>query len=310
MGEVVSQGRGRRPGGGAGAGPGGGAGAGLGAGPGACGWAPSPGVPAASPDALTSSGEETLRKLRGLCNPPRKAGVHTLGTPRSDPRPFEPSHQRPGFQAPAGPASGPGLSQARQQLEKGRGWEDWGPGSLLRSRPGPRQWLGRGRRRQQREPLTPHHSPGRLASITRGSGSSAGYPPSKNSSEPQSRPQTGGAAWGGGRVLVRWGQGQARHCPSEQREGSLQSPRTPGPSLSAAPPFPPSFLSCHPSPLPSPPRRQQGPGPTGPTWPGRLTHWPTVRALVRGAHRQGRVWGPRSGAGSAQSLVPPTQVCG
>lgn len=111
-------------------------------------------------------------------------------------------------------------------------------------------------------------------------------------------------------VLVRWGQGQARHCPSEQREGSLQSPRTPGPSLSAAPPFPPSFLSCDPSPLPSPPRRQQGPGPTGPTWPGRLTHWPAVRALVRGAHRQGRVWGPRSGAGSAQSLVPPTQVCG
>lgn len=129
MGEVGGQGRGRRPGGGAGAGPGGGAGAGLGAGPGACGWAPSSGVPAASPDALTSFGEETLRKLKGLCNPPRKAGVHTLGTPRSDPRPLEPGHQRPGFQAPAGPASEPGLSQARRRLEKGRGWEDWGLGA-------------------------------------------------------------------------------------------------------------------------------------------------------------------------------------
>ena len=179
--------------------------------------------------------------------------MHTLGTLRSDPRPFEPSHQRPGFQAPAGPASGPGLSQARQQLEKGRGWEDWGPGSLLRSRPGPRQWLGRGRRRQQREPLTPHHSPGRLASITRGSGSSAGYPPSKNSSEPQSRPQTGGAAWGGGRGLGPVGARAGQALPLRAAGGQPAEPahprpfsvsRTPLPSLfSLLPPFSPPFPS-------------------------------------------------------------------
>lgn len=139
-----------------------------------------------------------------------------------------------------------------------------GPGSLPRSRPGPRQWPGRGQQRQQREPLTPHHSPGRLASITRGSGSSAGYPPSKNPSEPQSRPQTGGAAWGGGRGLGPVGARAGQALPLRAAGGQPAEPAHPRPFSVGRTPFPSLFSLLPPFSPPSPSQETGRPrGPLG-----------------------------------------------
>ena len=158
------------------------------------------------------------------------------------------------------------------------------------------------------EPLTPHHSPGQLASITRGSGSSAGHPHPRTLS-PRTSLRLEGQPGVMAQVLVRWGQGRARHCPSEQREDSLQSPPAPGPSLLTTPP--PSLFTLLPS-FPSPSSSQETARPRGPLCQPGLggSHTGLQSGPWSGCPLAGQSVGPWNGAGSAQSLAPPTQVCG
>lgn len=214
--------------------------------------------------------------------------------------PLEPRHQHPGFQAPAGPASGPRLPQDRRVGEGAwaGGLGAWDP---LRSRPGPGQWPGRGRQRQQGEPLTPHHSPGQLASITRGSGSSAGHPHPRTLS-PRTSLRLEGQPGVMAQVLVRWGQGRARHCPSEQQEDSLQSP--PPQTLLCRPHPPPSLFSLLPSsPSPSPSQETERPGAHCADQAWEAHTLACSQGPGPGVHWQGRVRG--RGAGQAVLSVWP-----
>lgn len=217
IGEVVGQGRGRRPG----------------AGLGQAGWRSGcrAGGGARCPYSLTGCSDlfwvRDPQEVEGALEPAQKGGVHTLDTPRSDPvRAPPPAFWLPGSrrasiwtQAPSGQAGwrrgvggrtgglGPSALQARpwavaweRTAEAARGAPDSSPLSRAAGLHHPRVWL-----------------------LSR-------PPPSKNS-EPQNQPQTGGAAWGNGPGLGPVGARAGQALPLRAAGGQSAESTAPDPSL-------------------------------------------------------------------------------
>ena len=215
--------------------------------------------------------------MRGLWKPPRKLEcthwAHHVQTF------FEPRHQRPGFQAPAGPASGPRLRQSRPGWRRGVGGRTGGLGpSALQARP---QAVARERTAEAARGA-PDSSPlSRAAGLHHPRIWLLSRPPSSKNFEPQNQPQTGGAAWGDGPGLGPVGARAGQALPLRAAGGQSAESARPRPfsvdHTPSLPLFSPSILPLSLL-LPGDSKAQ---GPAVPTRPGWLTHRPAVRALVR-----------------------------
>lgn len=166
-----------------------------------------------------------------------------------------------GFQAPAGPASGPGSVRPGRIWRRAVGGRTGGLG--ISHAPG--QAPGSGLREDSRG------SKGSPSPLSQGAGLHhlrvwllSRLPPSKNSSEPQSWPQTGGAASGDGRGLGPVGARAGQALPPRAAGGQPAESACPRPFSVGCTPLPSLFSLLPAFPPPSPSQETARPrGPLG-----------------------------------------------